>query len=137
LAGPRGIVPSWPAVSDSLALVLALCALAAALAAAVARPRFLPEAVVAPGGALVLVALGATTVGEARHAISELGSAVCFLAALLVLRGRSEHEVVTAAARADLLVLARDGDRGRPGPKSIGHAARFVLDHVTCRVLLI
>jgi hypothetical protein len=55
----------------------------------------------------------------------------------VALRGRSEHEVVTAAARADLLVLARDGDRARPGPKSIGHAARFVIDHVTCRVLLI
>ena len=56
---------------------------------------------------------------------------------LIALRGRAEHEVVTAAGRADLLVLARDGDRGRPGPRCIGHAARYVLDHVTCRVLLV
>jgi hypothetical protein len=34
-------------------------------------------------------------------------------------------------------VLARDGERERPGPRSIGHRARFVLDHVTCRVLLV
>ncbi len=55
----------------------------------------------------------------------------------VALRGRAEREVVAAAQRADLLVFARDGERGHAGPKSIGHAARFVLDHVTCRVLLV
>ena len=55
----------------------------------------------------------------------------------VALRGRPEREVVAAALRADLLVLARDGDHARPGPRSIGHSARFVLDHVTCRVLLV
>jgi hypothetical protein len=55
----------------------------------------------------------------------------------VALRGRAEHEVVAAAMRADLVVLSRDGDRTRPGPRSVGHAARFVLDHVTCRVLLV
>ncbi|MDX6597456.1 MAG: hypothetical protein QOE87_1343 [Gaiellales bacterium] len=55
----------------------------------------------------------------------------------VALRGRPEHEVVGAAGRADLLVLARDGERGRPGPHSIGRHVRFVLDHVTCRVLLV
>jgi hypothetical protein len=54
----------------------------------------------------------------------------------VALRGRPEREVVAAAQRADLLVLARDGERERPGPRSIGHRARFV-DHVTCRVLLV
>jgi nucleotide-binding universal stress UspA family protein len=53
------------------------------------------------------------------------------------LRGRAEHEVVAAAQLVDLLVLARDGDPARPGPKSIGHAARFVLHHTTCHVLLV
>ncbi len=55
----------------------------------------------------------------------------------LRLRGRAEREVVAACADADLLVLARDGDHTRLGPRSIGHATRFVLDHAPCRVLLV
>ncbi|WP_369373745.1 universal stress protein [Streptomyces sp. cg36] len=51
--------------------------------------------------------------------------------------GRTGHEVVAAAEGAALLVLARDGDRGRPGPKSLGPAARFVVDHAPCPVLLV
>jgi hypothetical protein len=34
-------------------------------------------------------------------------------------------------------VLARDGDRSRLGPHSLGPAARFVVDHAPCRVLLV
>ena len=52
-------------------------------------------------------------------------------------RGRVEREVVAAAEHADLLVLARDGDRTRLGPRSLGPATRFVIDHAPCRVLLI
>ena len=52
-------------------------------------------------------------------------------------RGRVEREVVAAAQDADLLVLARDGDRGRLGPKSLGPPARFVVNHAPCRVLLV
>jgi nucleotide-binding universal stress UspA family protein len=52
-------------------------------------------------------------------------------------RGRIEREVVAAAEAADLLVLARDGDHARLGPRSLGPAARFVVDHAPCRVLLI
>ncbi len=37
----------------------------------------------------------------------------------------------------DILVLARDGDRERLGPRSLGPTARFVIDHSPCRVLLI
>ncbi|WP_433306368.1 universal stress protein [Actinoplanes sp. CA-030573] len=55
----------------------------------------------------------------------------------LALRGRVEREVVGACADAGLLVLARDGDHTRLGPHSIGHHARFVIDHAPCRVLLI
>jgi len=51
--------------------------------------------------------------------------------------GRPERAVVAACADADLLVLARDGDRSRLGPRSLGHATRFVLDHAPCRVLLV
>ena len=52
-------------------------------------------------------------------------------------RGRAEREVVAAAQQADILVMARDGDRTRLGPRSLGPAARFVVDHAPCRVLLV
>ena len=45
--------------------------------------------------------------------------------------------MVAAAEGMDVLVLARDGDRGRLGPRSLGPAARFVVDHAPCRVLLV
>jgi hypothetical protein len=31
-----------------------------------------------------------------------------------------------------LLIVARDGDRSRLGPKSLGHHTRFVVDHAPC-----
>jgi len=52
-------------------------------------------------------------------------------------RGSAEREVVAAAAGAGLLIVARDGDQTRPGPKSLGKATRFVVDHAPCPVLLI
>ncbi len=51
--------------------------------------------------------------------------------------GRVEREVVKQAAGADLLVAARDGDRSRLGPRSLGPATRFVVDHAPCQVLLV
>ena len=51
--------------------------------------------------------------------------------------GRAEREVVAACEGADLLVLARDGDRSRLGPHSLGPATRFVVDHAPCPVLLV
>lgn len=51
--------------------------------------------------------------------------------------GRLEREVVAAAEGADLLILARDGDRSRVGPRSLGPASRFVVDHAPCPVLLV
>lgn len=52
-------------------------------------------------------------------------------------RGRVEREVIAAAEHADLLLLARDGDRTRLGPHSLGPTARFVVDHAPCTVLLV
>ncbi|HSL38264.1 MAG TPA: universal stress protein [Arthrobacter sp.] len=52
-------------------------------------------------------------------------------------RGRLERKVVAAAADADLLVCARDGDLRHPGPRSLSPATRFVVDHVLCPVLLV
>ncbi|MBL8925993.1 MAG: universal stress protein [Pseudonocardia sp.] len=51
--------------------------------------------------------------------------------------GRVEREVVAAADGAAVLICARDGDRSRLGPRSLGPATRFVVDHVPCPVLLV
>ncbi|MER6308119.1 universal stress protein [Streptomyces sp. NPDC001657] len=51
--------------------------------------------------------------------------------------GRVERAVVAAAEGADLLVLARDGDRTHLGPRSLGPASRFIVDHAPCPVLLV
>ena len=58
-------------------------------------------------------------------------------AATQIRHGRPEREVVAACAGADLLILARDGDDARLGPKSLGRYARFVVDHAPCQVLLL
>jgi nucleotide-binding universal stress UspA family protein len=52
-------------------------------------------------------------------------------------RGAPEREVVAAVADAGLLIVARDGDQSRLGPKSLGKAVRFVVDHAPCPVLLV
>lgn len=56
--------------------------------------------------------------------------------------GRPEREIVNAAAawNADLvLICPRTVYDGGPGigPRSVGHIARFVLDHAPCPVLLV
>jgi nucleotide-binding universal stress UspA family protein len=56
--------------------------------------------------------------------------------------GRPEREIVNAAAdwEADLIIicpLAEYRDKHKIGPKSVGHVARFVLDHAPCPVLLV
>ena len=98
-------MPEW------LSLILALCALAGALAAAVARPRLLPEALVAAAGAAVLVGVGASSVADARDAISGLGSTVCLLAALLVLAEGCRRDGLFDAIGALLAVRARGSAR--------------------------
>jgi nucleotide-binding universal stress UspA family protein len=60
----------------------------------------------------------------------------------LMREGRSEREIVNCAAEwhADLIVLCPRSSSDRNvilGPKSVGHVARFVLDHAPCPVLLV
>jgi nucleotide-binding universal stress UspA family protein len=55
----------------------------------------------------------------------------------MIRRGRLEREVVAAGAGADLLIVARDGDLTRVGPRSLGPPTRFVVDHAPCTVLLV
>jgi arsenical pump membrane protein len=72
-------------VPEGLALALSLAGLAATLGAAVARPRWLPEAAVAVGAAAALVAVGAVTASRAGQAVGHLAPTIGFLAALLLL----------------------------------------------------
>lgn len=51
--------------------------------------------------------------------------------------GDPRHEVLSAAYGAGLLIVARDGDQTRLGPKSLGKVTRFVVDHAPCPVLLV
>jgi nucleotide-binding universal stress UspA family protein len=63
-------------------------------------------------------------------------------AEMLQKQGRPEREIVNTAAewRADLVIIcarAEYGGRHVIGPKSVGHVARFVLDHAPCPLLLV
>src|SRR5450631_2657360 len=63
-------------------------------------------------------------------------------AEILERQGRPEREIVNGAAewRADRLVICPRAQYGGPpslGPKSVGHVARFVLDHAPCPVFLV
>jgi nucleotide-binding universal stress UspA family protein len=49
--------------------------------------------------------------------------------------GHPEHAVVEAAAGFDLLIVSRTNLK--PGPHSLGHATRFVVDHAPCALLLV
>lgn len=82
---------------EPLALALALLALAAALMAAVARVRWLPEWVAACAGAAVLVGIGAIGLSATRRSLGNLGPTVGFLAALLVLADGCRREGVFEA----------------------------------------
>ncbi len=73
----------------------------------------------------------------ARHLLSVAAAEFGRPATTVNRHGRPEDEVVAAAENADLLIAARDGDRTRPGPKSLGHTTRFVVDHAPCPVLLV
>lgn len=78
-----------------------------------------------------------TSEHAARELLAEAQTKLGRPATLQARRGRVEHEVVAAAEPVDILVLARDGDRQRLGPRSLGPTARFVIDHAPCRVLLV
>jgi len=57
-------------------------------------------------------------------------------------QGRPEREIVNVIAewQADLVIIcprAEYGGKAVMGPKSVGHVARFVLDHAPCPVLLV
>lgn len=81
-----------------------------------------------------LESLGAASAADLLRAAAERLERPCERRELT---GRVEREVVAAADGAELLVLARDGDQARLGPRSLGRADRFVVDHAPCPVLLV
>jgi arsenical pump membrane protein len=98
-------------VPEGLALALSLAGLAATLAAAVARPRWLPEAAVAVGAAAVLVAVGAVTVSRAGQAVGHLAPTIGFLAALLLLADGCRRDGLFQALGALMARGSRDSPR--------------------------
>lgn len=81
--------------------------------------------------------LGAISEQGARELLADAQEALGREAVLDARSGRTESAVVAAAGTADLLVLARDEDRAHRGPRSLGHTARYVVDHAPCAVLLV
>lgn len=96
---------------EGLALGLALAGLAATLAVAVARPRWLPESVVAVVAAGGLIAIEAVSVGRARQAVSHLAPTIGFLAALLLLADGCRREGLFEALGALMARGSRDSPR--------------------------
>ena len=79
--------------------------------------------------------------GAARDVLQE-GLRFLPNAETLQRQGRPEREIVNVAAewRADLVIIcprAVYGGKAVIGPRSVGHVARFVLDHAPCPVLLV
>jgi nucleotide-binding universal stress UspA family protein len=81
---------------------------------------------------------------ESASAEETLKAALAYAkgAETLVRQGRPELEIVNAAAewKADVIVIGAHAEYGEPphvGPHSVGHVARFVLDHAPCPVLLV
>ena len=94
--------------------VVPVLLLAAVLVAAVLQPRRLPEAVVAVGAAVVVLATGAIEVAEAEAELERLAPVVAFLAALLVLARLCADEGIFEAA-GQRLVRGAQAARGAPG----------------------
>ncbi len=91
-------------MTDGFALALALVVLAATLGVAVARPPYVPEALAACGGAVLLVIVGAVGLSAAGAAVRELGPTVGFLAAMLLIAEGCRREGLFDAVGA---VMAR------------------------------
>jgi nucleotide-binding universal stress UspA family protein len=78
----------------------------------------------------------------AERAAQALGRGGARKVTLTTLEGRPEREIVARLqdSRADVCVIARRPDwqeTASSGPRSVGHVARFVLDHAPCAVLLL
>lgn len=83
-------------------------------------------------------AAGEEALEEARATADAAGVAVT----TQLERGNPEHAIVALAEEREaglIVIRAREHPELRPprGPKSVGHTARFVVDHASCDVLLL
>jgi nucleotide-binding universal stress UspA family protein len=132
---------TWPATVDA-ALDLALAG--ARFTLLHVTPPEVPEA--ARGAYLGLLGRGGRNPGARLQELAAASASELLAAAAGRLdrpcarrevQGQAERAVVSASADADLLIVARDGDRSRLGPRSLGKTTRFVVDHAACPVLLV
>jgi arsenical pump membrane protein len=120
-------------VAEALSAVL----LAAILAAAVTRPRWLPDSVVAVASAVIVIAAGVLPLASARSEARRLLPVVGFLAAVLVLGQLCEAEGLFTAAGARLARWSgRDPVRLLTGTFALASATTAVLSLDTTVVLL-
>lgn len=90
-----------------MALTVALLLLAVVLGFAVVRPRGWSEAVAAVPAALIVIAIGATSVHQAAKQIADLSGVVGFLGAVLVLAKLCDDEGLFEAAGAMIARVPR------------------------------
>jgi len=78
---------------------------------------------------------------EQAEAVAERGLALARLANLeaqaRILSGRDPGHAIVAASGPDVALLLAAGHQGGVGPKSLGHVARFVIDHATGPVIVL
>jgi len=77
------------------------------------------------------------TAAEAGELLRQAEAALGRPCRSAVLSGPTERVITAAAESADWFIIARDGDRSRLGPSSLGRHARFIIDHAPCTVELI
>lgn len=82
--------------------------------------------------------VGKTSLAETQEAAEAAG----FITRTSLVWGRPEEVILKVAADEEAVLIcisAREGAEGHPhiGPASVGHTARFVLDHAPCDVLLL
>jgi nucleotide-binding universal stress UspA family protein len=137
---------TWEAVVDTVAATLASVTTSPEVVLLYAFDSQVSEAVHGAFGGLLGRGMRDRDPGTAVEAAGRAGASDLLESArqrlgapaeLVTRVGRVEREVVAACETADLLVCARDGDRSRLGPHSLGHHTRFVVDHAPCMVLLI
>jgi nucleotide-binding universal stress UspA family protein len=83
-------------------------------------------------------AAGKAALEETLAAAQEAG----FSASTIIERGKPEQVIVRVAGDEEgslIAIWAREGAEGHPriGPASVGHTARYVVDHASCDVLLL
>src|SRR5690348_12415223 len=120
-------------LNSAAAETIALIALLGVLTWAVTRPKGWPEAVAAVPAAVILVAAGALSPGQAAAEARQLGPVIGFLAAILVLACLCDEDGLFRAC-GGWMARTGGGQPGRAGPRRL-LAQVFIIAAVTTAVL--